>query len=58
MVGRDHLSAAIHTLMLAYAGALLPLLLIVAHLQMTCVYALNMQAIAEPAIATAAAASR
>jgi uncharacterized membrane protein len=53
VVGRDHLSATIHTLVLAYAGALLPLLLIVAHLQMTTVDALNMHAIAEPAIATA-----
>jgi uncharacterized membrane protein len=53
VVGRDHLSATIHTLVLAYAGALLPLLLIVAHLHMTTVDALNMQAIAEPAIATA-----
>jgi uncharacterized membrane protein len=53
VVGRDHLSATIHTLVLAYAGALLPLLLIVTHLQMTAVDALNMQAIAEPAIATA-----
>lgn len=28
LVGRDHLSATIHTLVLAYAGASLPLLLI------------------------------
>ncbi len=27
-VGRDHLSATIHTLVLAYAGATLPLLLV------------------------------
>jgi uncharacterized membrane protein len=53
VVGRDHLSATIHTLVLAYAGALLPLLLIVTHLNMTTVDALNTQAIAEPAIATA-----
>jgi uncharacterized membrane protein len=53
VVGRDHLSATIHTLVLAYAGALLPLLLIVTHLQMTTVDALNMQSIAEPAVATA-----
>jgi uncharacterized membrane protein len=52
-VGRDHLSATIHTLVLAYAGALLPLLLIVSSLQMPTVDALNTQAIAEPAIATA-----
>jgi uncharacterized membrane protein len=53
VVGRDHLSATIHTLVLAYAGALLPLLLIVAQLRMTTVDALNTQSIAEPAIATA-----
>jgi uncharacterized membrane protein len=53
VVGRDHLSATIHTLVLAYAGALLPLLLIVANLRMTSVDALNTQAIAEPLIATA-----
>jgi uncharacterized membrane protein len=53
VVGRDHLSATIHTLVLAYAGALLPLLLIAAELRMTTVDALNAQAIAEPAIATA-----
>jgi uncharacterized membrane protein len=53
VVGRDHLSATIHTLVLAYAGALLPLLLILAHVRMTTVDALNTQAIAEPAIATA-----
>jgi uncharacterized membrane protein len=53
VVGRDHLSATIHTLVLAYAGALLPLLLIVANLHMTTVDALNTQSIAEPAIATA-----
>ena len=53
VVGRDHLSATIHTLVLAYAGALLPLLLIIANVRMTSVDALNMQAIAEPAIATA-----
>jgi uncharacterized membrane protein len=53
VVGRDHLSATIHTLVLAYAGALLPLLLIVAQLRITTVDALNTQAIAEPAIATA-----
>jgi uncharacterized membrane protein len=53
VVGRDHLSATIHTLVLAYAGALLPVLLILANLHVTTVDALNMQAIAEPAIATA-----
>jgi uncharacterized membrane protein len=53
VVGRDHLSATIHTLVLAYAGALLPLLLVVANAHMSTVDALNMQSIAEPAVATA-----
>jgi uncharacterized membrane protein len=52
-VGRDHLSATIHTLVLAYAGAALPLLLIITDSRVTTTDALNDQAIAEPAIATA-----
>lgn len=53
VVGRDHPSATIHTLVLVYAGALLLLLLIITNLQMTTVDTLNTQAIAESAIATA-----
>jgi uncharacterized membrane protein len=53
VVGRDHLSATIHTLVLAYAGALLPLLLVLASVHMSTVDALNTQSIAEPAVATA-----
>jgi uncharacterized membrane protein len=52
-VGRDHLSATIHTLVLAYAGATLPLLLVIADTHLPTSDALNLQAIAEPAIATA-----
>jgi len=52
-VGRDHLSATIHTLVLAYAGATLPLLLIITQSRVTTTDALNDQAIAEPVIATA-----
>jgi uncharacterized membrane protein len=52
-VGRDHLSATIHTLVLAYAGAALPLLMVIAGTRIGARDALNMQAVAEPAIATA-----
>jgi uncharacterized membrane protein len=52
-VGRDHLSATIHTLVLAYAGAALPLLMVIAGSQLAVSDALNLQALAEPAIATA-----
>jgi uncharacterized membrane protein len=51
-VGRDHLSATIHTLVLAYVGAALPLILVLrdAHVGMT--DALNGQIVAEPIVAT------
>jgi uncharacterized membrane protein len=52
-VGRDHLSATIHTLVLAYAGASLPLLLVIADQRVPTSDALDLQSIAEPAIATA-----
>jgi uncharacterized membrane protein len=52
-VGRDHLSATIHTLALAYAGAALPVLLIIAAERVPRADALDLQLIAEPAIATA-----
>jgi uncharacterized membrane protein len=52
-VGRDHLSATIHTLVLAYAGVSLPLLLVIADQRVPTADALNLQSIAEPAIATA-----
>lgn len=51
-VGRDHLSATIHTLVLAYAGASLPLLLVLNATQSNVVDALNFQDTAEPIIAT------
>jgi uncharacterized membrane protein len=51
-VGRDHLSATIHTLVLAYAGASLPLLLAVRSTGLGFGDALNSQQIAEPVIAT------
>lgn len=52
IVGRDHLSATIHTLVLAYAGTALPLLLVMRSSAVTTTDALNSQDIAEPVIAT------
>lgn len=51
-VGRDHLSATIHTLVLAYAGAALPLLLIMRSTAVSTTDAFNAQDIAEPVVAT------
>ncbi|HEX3692548.1 MAG TPA: YibE/F family protein [Solirubrobacteraceae bacterium] len=51
-VGRDHLSATIHTLVLAYAGAALPLLLITHYSGVGLTDALSTQDIAEPVFAT------
>jgi len=53
VVGRDHLSATIHTLVLAYTGAALPLLLIMRQSRLPLSDALNAQSIAEPIAATA-----
>ncbi|MEA2131340.1 MAG: hypothetical protein QOJ85_4231 [Solirubrobacteraceae bacterium] len=50
-VGRDHLSATIHTLVLAYAGATLPLLLVLNATRTTLTDSLNYQDTAEPIIA-------
>jgi uncharacterized membrane protein len=52
LVGRDHLSATIHTLVLAYAGASLPLLLITHSTGVGLVDAVSAQDIAEPVVAT------
>ena len=52
VVGRDHLSATIHTLVLAYTGAALPLLLVMRQSQLGIGDALNAQTIAEPIVAT------
>jgi uncharacterized membrane protein len=51
-VGRDHLSATIHTLVLAYTGAALPLLLAMRQAHLPVIDALNAQTIAEPIVAT------
>ncbi len=51
LVGRDHLSATIHTLVLAYAGASLPLLLITRSTGVGLVDAISTQDIAQPVIA-------
>jgi uncharacterized membrane protein len=52
VIGRDHLSATIHTLVLAYAGAVLPLLLVLSSSNVASVDALNNESIAEPIVAT------
>lgn len=52
VVGRDHLAATIHTLVLAYVGAALPLLLIVELSGGGWVSALTSQELAEPVVAT------
>ncbi len=51
-VGRDHLSATIHTLVLAYVGAALPLLLVLRSTGLAAADAVNAQSIAEPILAT------
>jgi uncharacterized membrane protein len=51
-VGRDHLSATIHTLVLAYVGASLPLLLITRSTGVSLTDALSTQTIAQPIVAT------
>ncbi|MBJ7470441.1 MAG: YibE/F family protein [Solirubrobacteraceae bacterium] len=52
IVGRDHLSATIHTLVLAYAGATLPLLLVLNAGGTSPADTLNTTDIAEPILAT------
>jgi uncharacterized membrane protein len=51
-VGRDHLSATIHTLVLAYAGAVLPLLLVLTMANVSTADVINGQSIAEPIVGT------
>ncbi len=51
-VGRDHLAATIHTLVLAYAGTALPLLLVLRSSGVGTTDALNAQDVAEPIAAT------
>jgi uncharacterized membrane protein len=51
-VGRDHLTATIHTLVLAYVGASLPLMLILSSTNVATADALNIQDVAEPIVAT------
>jgi uncharacterized membrane protein len=52
IIGRDHLSATIHTLVLAYSGAVLPLLLVAQMGQANAVDAVNGQSLAVPIVAT------
>jgi uncharacterized membrane protein len=51
-VGRDHLSATIHTLVLAYVGAALPLILLLRSAHVGFTDAVNGQIVAEPVVAT------
>ncbi|HVS85887.1 MAG TPA: YibE/F family protein [Gaiellaceae bacterium] len=51
-VGRDHIAATINTLVLAYTGASLPLLIILSTENVSLGSAINGQAIAEPVVAT------
>ena len=51
-VGRDHLAATIHTLVLAYVGAALPLILVLRDSHVGFSDALNGQIVAEPVVAT------
>jgi uncharacterized membrane protein len=55
-VGRDHLVATTHTLVLAYLGAALPLLLVMQASGVSATDALNSQDLAEPVVATLAGA--
>jgi uncharacterized membrane protein len=52
VIGRDHLSATIHTLVLAYSGAVLPLLLVTQMGQVSGLDAINGQSLAVPIVAT------
>ena len=51
-VGRDHLSATIHTLVLAYVGAALPLILVLRDAHVGFTDSVNGQIVAEPVVAT------
>jgi uncharacterized membrane protein len=51
-VGRDHLAATIHTLVLAYVGAALPLILVLRDAHVGALDAVNGQIVAEPVVAT------
>lgn len=52
VVGRDHLAATIHTLVLAYAGATLPLLLVASATGVSLGDAVNDSRLAEPIVST------
>jgi len=51
-IGRDHLIATTHTLVLVYAGATLPLLLVLQSAGVGATDAINSQELAEPVVAT------
>lgn len=50
-VGRDHLAATMHTLVMVYVGTLLPLLLVLEAADVALLDAVNGQFLAEPAVA-------
>jgi uncharacterized membrane protein len=51
-VGRDHVSATVYTLVLAYAGASLPVLLIFASGALAVGQAVSLELVSEPVVAT------
>jgi len=51
-VGRDHIAATVNTLVLAYAGAALPVLVILGLAGTSLTSALNSETVAEPVVAT------
>ena len=51
-VGRDHLAATMHTLVMVYVGTLLPLILLIESANIGVADALNGQLLAEPLVAT------
>ena len=51
-VGRDHLAATVHTLVMVYVGTLLPLILLIESANIGVTDALNGQFVAEPLVAT------
>lgn len=51
-VGRDHVAATVYTLMLAYAGSSLPVLLVFASGTLSAGQAVNLELVAEPVVST------
>jgi len=51
-VGRDHIAATVNTLVLAYAGAALPLLLLFSQLEEPLLWILNREIVAQEVVQT------